>query len=340
VKILLVQTAFIGDIILSAPLVARLGAIHPGAELWLLTTGGGAELFRADPRLAGIITFDKRGRERGVLGTLRKARELRSHGFDLVYSLHRSARTAILLYLAGIPRRIGFDDAKGAFLYTERRARRGAHEVQRKLSLVGEEAEPGKPGLLTLHPPPLEQCAEEVRDWLADERPYAVLAPGSAWETKQWSAEGFRETGAALAERGFRIAVVGAPNELAQAGRVCGEGDPRFTNWAGRTTLGEMLRLVEGASLVVCNDSMVLHLASSFGTPVVAAFCATSPSFGFGPWNANGRVVERTDLACKPCRPHGGRRCPTGTWACSRGLSAEPVLAAAAALVPSPVRKR
>ena len=98
-------------------------------------------------------------------------------------------------------------------------------------------------------------------------------------------------------------------------------------NFAGKVSIEEFLWIVENSYGVVCNDSFTLHVASAFQKPTATVFCATSPRFGFGPWqNPVARVVEKTGLWCKPCRAHGSRVCPTRSEACMRGVTAIEVL--------------
>ena len=151
---------------------------------------------------------------------------------------------------------------------------------------------------------------------------------GSAWETKRWSASGFRDVAQELVARGNRVIVVGASADQQVCAEVCKDGGPEVINLCGRTTLFELLYVIGEAKALVCNDSVALHMASAHRTATVAIFCATSPLFGFGPWKNRAVIVERGDLFCKPCRRHGSRRCPTGTLACMKGVSNEMVMRA------------
>lgn len=324
-KVLLVQTSFLGDTILSTPLIAALKNKHPQAELWMLTTRESRALVEHDPLVAGVLVFDKRGTDRGIGGLRRKARELRGHDFAVAYSLHRSYRTALLLRLSGIPERIGFNLLRLAAFYTRRVERpAGGHEVERNLALLGADATGGD---LRLTPAPLDQLPSERRELLESLVGCAVLAPGSVWETKRWSWREYRRVVSQLSTRGYRVVLVGAPAERAICDSV-GEGLAAL-NLAGKLSLGELLNLVQRAGLVICNDSMVLHLASAFQVPTIAVFCATSPDYGFGPWrNSRALVVGRDDLSCRPCRRHGSRACPNGTRACMDALPAEFVMRA------------
>jgi heptosyltransferase-2 len=315
-KILLVQTSFLGDVVLSTPLINRIHEVHPGCELWIMTTPLAAPIVSSDPLVKGVITFDKRGANSGLVGILKQARLLRAHGFDLSYSLHRSGRTSLVLRLSGIPQRIGFAESRLSFLYTEKRERniKASHDVLRNLSLI--------PSNLSSDP------EAELRVFLPGEtnsrgESYVVIAPGSVWRTKQWRPEGFRDVGLNLSSLGYKIVVVGAKSERAICEEVC--RDTGFINRAGETSIEEMMRLIKNSALLVCNDSFPLHLGSAFKTPTVAIFCATVPEFGFGPWRNKSVVVEEKGLPCRPCGRHGGDSCPTGTELCMKNVSASQV---------------
>lgn len=327
-KVLLVQTSFLGDVVLSTPLIAALKGLYPHAQLWFLGTKLACEIVRGDPLLAGTIAFDKNGAEAGLRGLLNKAREIRQHNFHIVYSLQRSARTSILLKLSAIPERIGFAEAGFSFLYTDRRPRlKLEHEVERNLSLLGAAAKQVS-SELRLFISENEPICPDVRRWTGAGQTYTVVVPGSAWHTKAWSAERYHETVVALMQRGQNVLVLGSPSERSICEQVSnGTG---CVNLGGSTSIAEFVALIRAARLVVCNDSFALHVASAFKVPTVVAFCATSPKFGFGPWhNERARVIQLEGLACKPCRRHGGQVCPTGTEACMRNLEAVRAIAAA-----------
>lgn len=327
-KILLVQTSFLGDTVLSTPLLAALKCLYPHCELWMMVTPQAQPLVALDPLLAGVLVFEKRGRDRGLRGMLRKARELHAMGFDRVYSLHKSARTSILLYAAKIPSRIGFRSAKFSFLYTETRPRaRAEHDVLRNLSLLdGEDLPPGFEPELRLYAPDTESGSAELEK-LFRAKQIVALVPGSAWPTKMWHWENYREAATHFIRAGKTVVVLGGPDER-DVGRIVAEGLAAH-DLTGKLSLPDFLWVIRQASLVICNDSLALHVASAFKIPTVAVFCATSPQFGFGPWRNRAEVIEEETLRCKPCRRHGSRSCPTGTELCMRGVPANRVIAAA-----------
>lgn len=325
-KILIVQTSFLGDTILSTPVIEGVKALHPDAELWMMTTPLSSHLVEHDPRLQGVIPFDKRKSAKGIKGLRVMATRIKAMGFDRVYSLHRSIRTSVMLALAGIPERIGFSNAKGRFLY-HRTFRRdpGVHDVLRNLAILQGDTDPATLSAdMRLFPPPDSAISETVKAAIPA-TPFALMVPGSAWETKMWNSEGYRTVAEALLEKGVPVVVAGGPDE-ATACQKASHGIPAV-NLAGKTDIGEMVWLAKRAKVIICNDSMALHMASALKVPNVAIFCSTVPAFGFGPWKNRAIVVEK-ELSCRPCGRHGKRECPQGTEACMREIPPEQVLAA------------
>jgi len=332
-RVLLVQTSFLGDTILSTPLIAALKELHPQAEIWMMTTPLAATLVKRDPLLTGVIPFAKRGRESGIKGLLRQAAKLRKLNFQIAYSLHRSARTSLLLRLSRIPKRVGFKNSRLAFLYTETRLRPSEeHDVLRNLALVSDDFKNRKlPDELRLFAPVREDLAANMQARLPEADNYVLIVPGSTWETKRWSAEGYHQVVEYLIEKGFKVVLTGSADEA----EICREvaGDLDVINLAGEANLDTALYLTENARMMICNDSMALHMASAYKTPTVAVFCATVPEFGFGPWRNQALIVEKKGLDCRPCARHGSRSCPNQSRACIDELPAEEVIKAAQELL-------
>jgi heptosyltransferase-2 len=330
---LLVQTSFLGDTILSTPVISAIKTIYPQAQLWMMTTPPAADLVRRDPLLSGVVTYDKRSRQSGLFGLLQMSRKLKAMQFDKVYSLHRSFRTSLLLYLAGIPVRIGCADAKLRFLYHEVKKRDlHRHDVIRNLSILSGEGEFDPDTLeMRLHPPLPGEIDPGLVQRLERSRPYAVLVPGSAWKTKMWHWQGFRQVAQYLISRNINVVLLGAGSEQETCAAVA-QG-LEVINLAGSTGIAEAMYVIQQARLMVCNDSMSLHMASALKIPTVVVFCATSPEFGYGPWKNRAIVVEHPNLSCKPCRPHGSTQCPNGTEACMKDLGADDVIKAVNELI-------
>jgi len=329
-RILIIQTSYLGDTILSTPVIAGVHKLYPEAELWMMTTPAGTGIVERDPLLKGVIAFDKRNRAAGLSGLIRMGHDLRKMGFARVYALQRSYRTALMLLASGIPHRTGFDNAKLSFVFHTRQARQAAdHDVLRNLSILGHEASLEEfDWRLRLYPPPRKDLGPDAQSLLAQDRPIALLVPGSAWPTKMWHWAHYRTVAAHFREQGYAVALLGGAGDRDVNQRVADQLD--VTDLAGKTSVAEALAIARNAAIMICNDSMALHMASAFKTPCVAIFCATCPSFGFGPWqNPNAVVVEKQNLPCKPCARHGGKTCPTGTRACMEALLPAEIIAAA-----------
>lgn len=328
-RVLVIQTAFLGDVVLTTPLFRAVRRLWPDRRLDALVTPQAAALVAEDPHLDRVLTYDKKGGESfgSVLRTVRAGR------YDVVLAPHRSPRTALLCLLSGIRVRVGFADAGLSRAYNRRVVRpRDLHEVDRNLSLLEGVGARAAPDDRRLHVGYTERERAEVATVLEEagigpEEPVVALAPGSVWATKRWDPKGFAAVGRGLRERGFRVALLGGPDDrevTATVARGIGTG---ATDAAGRTGLKALAAWMDRVRLVVTNDSSPLHVAAARGTPTVAVFGATTRGLGFGPFHGRSRVVE-TALECRPCGLHGGERCPEGHFRCMGDIAPEAVLRA------------
>jgi heptosyltransferase-2 len=324
-KILLVQLSFLGDTILSTPVIAGLKQIFPESQISVLTTPLSSVLVKNDPFVDEVIVYDKRHKDKGIFNLIKKARQIKLKNFDKVYSLHRSHRTSALLFLSKIPERIGFEDAKLSFLYTEQRTKKfDGHAAIRNLSLLFRDYEEKKfDKNLRLFEPLYESLTDIVKNI---PKKYIVMAPGSAWKTKQWHWQGYLKVAEYHIEQKISVILIGGKEDMNICNKIKEKTD--VIDFSGKIPLSDTMYIVKHAKQLVCNDSMSLHMASAFKIPTIAIFCATSPEFGFGPWqNRNVRVIEDKTLECKPCRRHGSNKCPNSTEACMK-LSADKVIQA------------
>ena len=329
-KILIVQTSFLGDTILSTPVIQGVHTLHPEAEIWMMTTPLSAKLVENDPLLKGVIPFDKRGSAKGFRGLFAMAEKIRGMGFQRVYSLHRSIRTSAMLALAKIPERIGFSNAKGRWLYQKTFQRNPeVHDVLRNLAILEGEKELEKlPAEMRLFPPADDAVSKKVKESLPEQ--FVLMVPGSAWKTKMWYSGGYHEVAKRLIEMGMPVVTAGGPDEMPACAEVA--RGLEVVNLAGQTNIAEMIWVAKRAKLIICNDSMALHMASALKVPNVAIFCSTIPAFGFGPWKNRAIVVEK-EMACRPCGRHGKKECPKNTEACMRDITPQQVFEAATKLL-------
>jgi heptosyltransferase-2 len=317
---LVIQTAHLGDLVFTLPLLTRLAEQHGPVDL--LTTPAAASLAETHPGVHSVIRFDKHQSDRGPRALLRLARQLRAARYARVVLPHESVRSAALAWASGAPLRTGFADAPGAFLYTVRTRRPAAgHRSQRLLALAGGGNLPPQPWLR------LTTADRERATAFLEERgvrgAYLALAPGARWGTKRWPY--YADLAARLRHP---IVIVGGSEDADAAERIRAQAAGGAHSAAGRCSIRESAALIERAAIVVANDSVALHLASALGRPAVALFGPTSPAFGVGPFGRDDQVVELSDLACRPCSPHGPPVCPLGHHRCMRELDVDLVLRA------------
>ncbi len=335
---LVVQTAFLGDVVLTTPLLQALADRHGPVDV--VTTPAAAALLETHPAVRRVWRYDKKGREAGLAGLRRLAAALRAEGYARAVLPHRSWRSGALAVWAGIPERIGFADAPARLTYTRQVERpAGEHEVERLLALAGGTGN-GERGTGAEAPPVrlgLTNGDRAAADgWLAEHGiapGFVALAPGSIWGTKRWP--GYGALAARLVADGRQVVVVGGADDAQLAAEVVaagsgerGEGSGRIASAAGALALRASAALIGRAEVLVTNDSAPLHLATATGTRVVAIFGPTVPAFGFGPRGPLDRVIEHPGLDCRPCSSHGPQACPLGHHRCLQEVGVEVVLAA------------
>ena len=331
-RILVIQTAWLGDVVLTTPLFAALKRTWPRASLSVVVTPASAPLLANLPDVDGLIVHDKR---RGGLKDLgRVMAAVRGGGFDLVVSPHRSARSALLAWRSGAPHRVGYVEASCARAYNIRvRRPHERHEVERILALaaaVGAKVEwDARPRLVATAE---ERAAARV---LAGGKPYALVSPSSAWETKRWTPTGFAAAADWLAARGLAVVLTGPPGDVAVGAAVEAAMTTPAINLFGRTDIRGLVALVAEAAVVLANDSAPIHIAAAFDVPTVAVFGATVPAQGFGPRASRAEVVEVSGLECRPCGAHGGRKCPPKHFKCMSDINAAAVTAALGRVLPA-----
>ncbi len=324
---LVIQTAFLGDVVLTTPLLSALAARHGPVDV--VTTPAAAVLLQHHPAVAEVIPYDKHGAARGLRGLTRLGPELRSRGYRRVYLPHRSLRSAVLALWSGAPERIGFADSAAAFTYTGRIVRnQTGHEVERLLALAQSDPSELPPVALGL----TEEDHAAATAWLTRNgvrARFTAIAPGSVWATKRWPY--YAELASTL---DGPVVSIGGRDDVPLAQAIVAASGGRAVSAAGALGLRASAALIQRAGCLVTNDSAPLHLATAVGTPVVALFGPTVPEFGFGPRRAGDVALGHAELGCRPCSPHGPPACPLGHHRCMRELSVE-VVRQAVITVPS-----
>jgi heptosyltransferase II len=327
-KILVFQTAFLGDVILSLPMIQLLHKQFPLAEIDVVTTPRAADLLFNHPAISTVIPYDKRKSQKGFRDILRLATTLREEKYDIAVVPHRSLRTAIIIALSAIPCRVTFDTSAGKFLYNHIvRYEKTVHEIDRNNSLLT----PLNIKILEKEFPSLYPSEHDQklitkylfeREILQQEKMIAI-APGSVWNTKRWLLERFIELSLMLANDGWEVLIIGGKEDTELGSTIVETSKHKnIQDCTGKLTLLQSAELIGRCRALVTNDSAPLHIAVAMRTPVVSIFGATVPAFGFGPYGENDIVIEINGLHCRPCAIHGGDKCPIRTFDCMKKIDA------------------
>lgn len=319
-RILIGQTAYIGDVILTTPLIRAARQLYPQAQIDALVIPQTEEIVRHNPNINNVFLFDKRSKKARAF--LRSQQKLRNRRYDLAISPHRSLTSALLLFLCGIPNRIGFRKGSGSPLWTiSLPYRTDINEIQRNLSLLS-----------VISNQSFEQQTEIFWDKETERKAkgrfenvpnshYRIaVAPGSVWPTKRWPEEHYAALVHAFKDENMSFFFIGGPDERDLCDRIIHKSRTGACyNLAGETSLLEASAVIQKCDLFVGNDNGAMHMANAVRTDVVAFFGPTLRSLGFSPFRENDKVFER-DMNCRPCSLHGSQKCPLDHFQCMKEL--------------------
>lgn len=312
-KILVIQTAFLGDVVLSTALVEQLHASFPDAQISMLIRNGNEGLLKEHPFLSKVYVWKKN--QNKLSSMMEMLRAIRHERFDLVVNLQRFFSSGIFTAFSNGVTTVGFDKNPLSFLFT-RKVRHvigdGRHEIDRNAELIASICKVGRM-LPRLYP----SETNDVRTQPYKGSPYVTMAPASVWFTKQLPESKWVELLKNISSQ-KQIFLVGGPDDAGLCDRIIHQsGISQAVNLCGKLNLLDTVSLMRDAAMNYVNDSGPLHLASSVNAPVTAFFCSTIPAFGFGPLSERSTVLEvKAKLDCRPCGLHGKTACPQGHFRC------------------------
>ncbi|MCC6608269.1 MAG: lipopolysaccharide heptosyltransferase II [Burkholderiales bacterium] len=340
-RVLVVAPSWIGDTLLAQPLLARLREKLPGLVLDALAPPWTAPVLARMPEVDAVIESPFDHGELKLRARWQLAREVRARGYDQAIVLPNSLKSALVPWFAGVPRRIGF---VGESRYGVLNVR---HALDAKaLPLMAERyaqlAEaPGAPPMRPLAPVRLEVDEANLlitvaRLGLDRSRPVAVLCPGAEYgPAKRWPAAHFAALACALDERGTAAWLIGSAKDRPIGEEIAERSRGAALNLCGRTDLGAAIDLTSVASVVVSNDSGLMHVAAALGRPLVALYGSSSPEHT-PPLDPAARIL-RIDIECSPCF---ARECPLGHFRCMNELTPQMVLSALESFTRTPRTSR
>ncbi len=323
-KILVIQTAFIGDVILATALLETIHHSAPKASIDILVRKGNESLFSDHPFLHSVLVWNKKESKYKNLYALLST--IRSNKYGLVINLQRFGATGLLTALSGASVTVGYNKNPFSFAFTRKidhMLDAGLHEVDRNNKLVDWFASDlrRQPKLY-----PSQQHYQNVGPYIGGK--YICVAPNSVWFTKQYPEHKWVDF-LTQVPVDYTVYLLGAPGDAESCGRIKLQvvTNLRIEILAGKLSFLESAALMEKAEMNYVNDSAPMHIASSMNAPVAAIFCSTVPSFGFGPLSDKSFNIETAEkLSCRPCGLHGYKACPKGHFNCAEAIGKEQLL--------------
>lgn len=322
-KILIVQTAFIGDVILITPLIRETKIVFPNSLVDVMVIPQAASLLENNPNIKDIILFDKRKNK--FLAFLKTLTLLKKKKYGLAISPHSSMTTALLLLFSKIKIRVGFERWASQFLLTHKLEHiKNTLKIKKNLHLLSPFSNE-KLSISTELFPTKEMSlkAENLIDRLgSNSKRIVAIAPGSNWFTKRWPEKHYAELVKKLHNIGYGIVFIGSKVENSICERIKPENN--FVNLAGELSLLESAAVIKNCDLMICNDSGAMHIANAVNTDVITFFGPTVERIGYFPIREND-IVFQVDLECRPCSSHGTKKCPLDHHDCMKKITSDKV---------------
>ncbi len=359
-KFLIIQTAFIGDVVLATPLIEKLHAVFPQAQIDFLLRKGNETLLLNHPFLHEVLIWDKKKRK--LQNLFRLICQIRKNRYDKVINLQRFAATGLLTVFSAAKETIGFDKNPFGFLFSKKiphvvGERINLHETERNLELIRHFTDPSyfRPALY-----PSESDFDFIKAFNSGK--FITVSPASVWFTKQYPAEQWVSFIRNI-PFGYRILLLGGPGDVvvcesiresatrewvkageSQIAKEADHADNRRGHveeasvrkksginqieiLAGKLTFLQSAALMQAATMNYVNDSAPMHFASAMNAPVTAVYCSTVPEFGFGPLSDIRFIVQHTEpLYCRPCGLHGYKECPETHFRCAKEIRNDQLL--------------
>lgn len=321
-NILIIQTAFAGDVILTLPLLEAIKEKYQESRITFLCIPNTASILENNPYLDDIIIYDKKDSQKGIFQFRKLIKEIKSKEFDLIISPHRSLRSTMISYLSKVKDSVSFDTSALSSKYKIKVIyNKNVHEIVRNLSLLV----PLGIVINEIIPPKLFPSEKDIHTVdtllksfkISQDEKFITVSPGSVWYTKAYPELKFIKLMNILNDIDIKVVLTGGADDFGLCAKIkvlC--KNYKVYNAAGKLTFLQSSELIRRSEVLVTNDSAPMHLANAVGTKVIALFGATIPEFGFYPYGKNDIIFQINGLKCRPCGIHGGNRCPIKSFDC------------------------
>lgn len=329
-KILIIQTAYIGDVVLATSFIEIVSQHFKGAQIDFLLRKGNEVLLKDNKKITNLFIWDKNKKYKSMFSLLKI---IRKEEYDFCFNIQRFFNSGLFAILSKSKRTVMFNKNPLSFFASKRikhhipykKNNSYFHEVQRNaelLSAISDYEVPKDPKEISLELHLKETTYKNVE--FLSKQEYIVLAPSSVWFTKQFSKDQWIDLKNNLDH--FQLYFIGAPSDKAFIDEII-EDSKNCINLSGKLSLIESAALMKNAKRVIVNDSAPLHLASSVNAKITAIFCSTVPAFGYGPVSDDSVIIEiKEELNCRPCGLHGKNSCPKEHFKCSKLIKIQDIL--------------
>ncbi|MCD6180661.1 MAG: glycosyltransferase family 9 protein [Bacteroidales bacterium] len=321
-KFLVIQTASIGDVILSTAIGEKLNKHYPNAQIDYLVKQGNERLFDGNPWINEIFAWDK-SKEK-YKNMLRIIFQFREEKYDAVINLQRFASSGIFTVFSGAKKKYGFKKNPLSIFFSKvfpHKFKENWHETDRnhQLIITLTDNEKSKPALY----PTMKEFAMMSQ---YKTKKYITITPASLWFTKQYPIEKWMEFITKI-NSDINIYLLGSAADRELCNTIVKQAKNNIMNLAGKLSFLESAALMRDAAMNYVNDSAAQHIASSVNAKITAIFCSTIPDFGFGPLSDDSVIIEAQEkLDCKPCGLHGHKTCPKGHFKCALNIDTKELL--------------
>jgi heptosyltransferase-2 len=322
-NILVIQTAFIGDAILTLPMIEKLKEKFPHSSIDVLCIPSTKEIFSASPSVNNVLVMDKKGEHKSFINLYKFTNEIKSRKYSKIYSPHRSLRTAFIVMRSRVKETYGFSNSAMFHVYKNIiDYNYESHEVKRNLDLIGYEYSDESWRIV----PALNingESRNKVKQFLALSKlgdKIIAIGPGSVWETKKYPENYFKEVISYFVNKSISVLLIGSNADKQICERLVSGNTDLVVSSAGLFNVIETIELLKKVQVLITNDSAPTHIGMCADIPVLTIYTSTVPAFGFYPYNKKSLYISYNDLKCKPCGIHGYEKCPIKSFDCGYKL--------------------
>ncbi len=333
-KILIIQTAFLGDIVLTIPLINNVKKMFFSSKIYVLTTPIGQKILKYQKVVDNILVYDKKGKDKGFFKFLDFVNILKVFNFDIVLCPHRSFRSGMLCFLSGIKTRYGFSNSQIKFCFNKIVPfKKDLYELERNLYFLQDFQENFDINTLdkTINFP-LNNEKEKNSFYLLKKylnKSIITIHVSSRWKTKKWPYKNFIKVIEYFSKKNFLVTVLGDKKKDIEINQylLSNQNNTNIINLIGKTSIDDLISIIRNSNIYITNDSGPMHIAAALNIPIVAIFGPTTKSLGFFPYTQKAIVLEKK-VHCRPCSKHGGDTCKKGHFDCMNKISYEEVIEA------------